>query len=224
MGEVGVERDEGRPCGELGDKGVVVGVYPVVVDEAVVDADTVAGQAVANRFGLVYHKIVACDEGIVGHKAVTRQEAVEGDNHVGGGFDEAAEAVLGQVEFTPLEGLGQNACVVVVAEDVAVAEGGVELNVGGDIGRVIPFVGHQCFVAQAAMGDDAVIADDDDVLEVGVGGQGVVEQVFDEVGDVVGRLGVVGLAVPQGIRVHDLGVVIEVDDGADDATLVAEVG
>ena len=74
------------------------------------------------------------------------------------------------------------------------------------------------------MGDDAVIADDDDVLEVGVGGQGVVKQVFDEVGDVVGRLGVVGLAVPQGIRVHDLGVVVEVDDGADDATLVAEVG
>src|SRR5690242_4213740 len=189
MGEVGVEGVEAASGGDVGreEGGPEVVGGPGVIDEGRGVGDALGRQGVLHGGSLVLQEVVAGDEGAVGRNGGLSEEGVYGGVDLSGLLHQAANGDLGDIELAPLEGQGQEAGVVVVAEEVAIAEGPVYARAGAGVG-VEALVGDEGLVYYAALRDDAVVTCDDQVFEVGVGGGEAVDKGLDGARHVVGCL------------------------------------
>ena len=84
-------------------------------------------------------------------------------------LDQATKRKLRQVEFATAPRQGEQAGIVVIAEEIAQIERALKSTGVGVLG-IGALVGDKGIIADAALWDDAIVADEDEVLQVGVEG------------------------------------------------------
>ena len=129
-------------------------------------------------------------------------------------FNQTSQTILRDIYFAAIHANGQARGVVIIAQVVTEIERTLQSRIIGiGIGALI---GNQRAVNDAALWNHLITADDDDVLQAGIGREQAVQQGFDRARHIIRGLRVALIGIPLSIDADNVRVTSQVDHSAID--------